>query len=53
MWIGIIMLGYALSLFLLVRFLQAVHHWDSEIEEMENQEGYTSTKSVVHYRRAS
>jgi hypothetical protein len=34
MWIGIMIVGYFLGLFLLIRFLQAVHHWDDEIEAM-------------------
>ena len=50
MWIGIIILGYFVGVFLLIRFLQAVHHWDYEIEAMENQ---TNRKNVVRYRHAS
>ena len=34
MWIGIIILGYFVSVFLLIRFLQSVHTWDDEIEVM-------------------
>ena len=35
MWIGIIILGYFIGFLLLIRFLQAVHNWDDEIEIME------------------
>jgi hypothetical protein len=35
MWIGITIIVYFIGVFLLIRFLQAVHHWDDEIEEME------------------
>jgi len=36
MLIGIILLGYFIGVGLLIRFFQAVHHWDDEIEAMEN-----------------
>lgn len=35
MWIGIVLFVYAVGVFLLIRFLQAVHRWDDEIETME------------------
>jgi hypothetical protein len=37
MWLGIILLGYCLGVWLLLRFMQAVHNWDDEIEAMEYQ----------------
>jgi len=52
MWIGIILLGYLFGVFLLIRFLQAVHQWDDEIEEMENQAQFPKHKPV-HFRPAS
>jgi hypothetical protein len=52
MWIGIIILGYFIGVLLLIRFLQAVHHWDDEIEAMENQSRNANKKSVVDYRPA-
>lgn len=32
---GIILLGYLLVVWLLIRFFQAVHQWDDEIEAMD------------------
>jgi len=52
MWIGIIILGYFMGVLLLIRFLQTVHHWDDEIEAMENQPRTANKKSVVDYRPA-
>jgi hypothetical protein len=52
MWIGIIILGYFIGVLLLIRFLQAVHHWDDEIEAMEYQSRKANKKSVVDYRPA-
>jgi hypothetical protein len=53
MLIGIIIISYCIGVFLLVRFLQSIHHWDEEIEAIENQARYTNRKKVVHYRLAS
>jgi hypothetical protein len=53
MWIGIILLGYCTGVFLLIRFLQAVHHWDDEIAAMENQSKNAGEKAMIHYRSAS
>jgi hypothetical protein len=39
MVIGLAILGYFLGVFLLIRFFQSVHHWDEEIETMENTSG--------------
>ena len=33
----LIIAGYSLLLFLFCRFLQAIHNWDDEIEEMEKE----------------
>ena len=52
MWIGIIALGYAICVFLLIRFLKTVHQWDDEIEMMENRIRYPHRRRVVHYRSA-
>lgn len=52
MWIGLIILGYFIGVMLLIRFLQAVHHWDDEIEMMENQSRSAGKKSLVDYRTA-
>ena len=34
MWITIIILGYFIGVWLLIRFMQAVSSWDDEIGEM-------------------
>ena len=53
MWLGIIILGYFTGVFLLIRFLQAVHQWDDEIEAMEIQSRNITKKNLIHYRSAS
>jgi hypothetical protein len=49
----IIVLSYFIGVFLLVRFLQSIHHWDEEIEAMENQRRCINRKRIVHFRSAS
>jgi hypothetical protein len=53
MWIGLVILSYVLCVFLLIRFFQSVHHWDGEIELMENQYGHTGKKHKASYRPAA
>jgi hypothetical protein len=35
--IGIVLLGYFIGIWLLIRFFQAVHQWDDQIEAMDNK----------------
>ena len=35
MWMGIILLAYCVGIGLLIRFFQAIHQWDKQIEMME------------------
>jgi hypothetical protein len=37
MWIGLAIIGYISGVFLLIRFFQAVHQWDEDIEQLENE----------------
>jgi hypothetical protein len=53
MWIAILILGYLVGVFLLIRFLQTVHCWDDEIEAMENQAMQVNKESGVHFRPAA
>ncbi len=41
MWIGIVVVGYAIGMTLLIRFFQTVHRWDDEIEALENRSKHT------------
>jgi hypothetical protein len=53
MWIGIFILVYFIGVLVLIRFLQAVHHWDDEIEAMEYQSRIADKSRVIDYRSAS
>lgn len=53
MWLTIILLGYFVGVGLLIRFMQAVHMWDDEIEAMENRRLENKRHKKVHYRPAS
>ena len=53
MWTGIVILGYVVGIFLLIRFFQAVHRWDEDIEAMEGPDHHGSKRHVSHYRSAA
>jgi len=50
--IGLAILGYVLGVFLLIRFFQSVHHWDEEIETMENASRHVEKKREPQLRSA-
>ena len=52
MWIGIAILEYFVGVLMLIRFMQAVHSWDNEIEEMEYWKQANKKRSVANYRPA-
>jgi hypothetical protein len=53
MWLGIILLGYFIGVWLLLRFFQAVHQWDDQIEAMEYQRQDKTKRKAADYRPAS
>jgi hypothetical protein len=53
MWIGMILLGYFIGVGLLIRFFQAVHRWDDQIEAMEYQSAQVDKKRVARFRTAA
>jgi hypothetical protein len=52
MWIGLAIIGYIGGVFLLIRFFQTVHHWDEEIEQLEN-ESIRQLKNTADFRPAA
>jgi hypothetical protein len=47
MW-TIIILGYFVGVFLLIRFFKAVHNWDDEIKAMEGKRDPCSTCNKIY-----